>query len=98
MPVYFVAFQTVKDQAKLDEYSAKVVETIPPEMKVLAIDANVELLEGDEAPRTVILEFPTREDFRRWHDSPEYQAIAHLRKEGAPGTAVIAEGFVMPDA
>lgn len=44
-------------------------------------------------PRTVVLEFPSREVFRTWYDSPEYQAILPLRLESAPGTLLLAEGF-----
>jgi len=96
MSVYFVAMQDVKDQAKLDQYLEKVGTTLPADLKVLSIDAEPELIEGSATRRTVLLEFDSREDFRRWYDSDAYQAIAQLRKDAGPATVLLAEGFVPP--
>jgi uncharacterized protein (DUF1330 family) len=46
-----------------------------------------------DLPRTVIVEFQTREAFRAWYDSPEYQAILPMRLEAAPGTLIVANGL-----
>jgi uncharacterized protein (DUF1330 family) len=53
-----------------------------------------EVVEGEiEYPRTVILEFPSREDFHAWYDSADYQAILPLRLESTPGTLIVVRGL-----
>ena len=93
MAVYFVAQGRVDDRAKLDEYQAQVGTTLTPDLKVLAIDETPEVIEGEVTyPRTVLLEFPSRESFRDWYDSDAYQAVAGLRKDAVTGYALLAEG------
>jgi len=95
MSVYFVVNGTVKDEALLAEYGRAVGATaglVP--MKVLTADGGCEVVEGTPAgPRTVILEFASRDDFRKWYDSPEYQKIVGQRLEATDGFAVLAKGF-----
>lgn len=93
MSVYLVAQARVTDQAKLDEYLAKVAATLPAEVKILSIDETAEIVEGEVGPRTVIIEFPSRESFRAWYDSPAYQAILPLRTESTDGSLIVADGF-----
>lgn len=98
MPVYAVAQGRVENREMLDEYLAKVGETVTPEMKILAIDETPEIVECPcDRPRTVVLEFPSKEDFRAWYDSSEYQAVAPLRQNSVSGWLVVAEGFVPPE-
>ena len=60
----------------------------------MAFDETPEVVEGTiDYPRTVIVEFATREAFRAWYDSPEYRAILPLRFEAAPGTLIVAQGL-----
>ena len=74
---------------------AKAVATFTPDVKILAFDLEPEIVEGPVThPRTVLLEFPSREAFRAWYDSPEYQAVLPLRLQSVAGTLVVAEGFV----
>lgn len=97
MPVYLVAQGRIEDQETHDEYMAKAVPTLPPAARVVVFDLEPEVVEGPVThPRTVILEFPSREAFRAWYDSPEYQAALPLRLESVAGTLVVAEGFVPP--
>ena len=98
MSVYVVASGRIDNPEMLNEYLGKASATIPPEAQVLAVDETAEVVEGDvQPPRIVIIEFPSRESFRGWYDSPEYQAVVGLRLEAAPGTMVVAEGFTPPD-
>ena len=97
MSVYVVASGRIDNPEMLNEYLGKAGATIPPEAQVLAVDETAEVVEGDvQPPRIVIIEFPSRESFRGWYDSPEYQAVVGLRLESAPGTMVVAEGFTPP--
>jgi uncharacterized protein (DUF1330 family) len=47
--------------------------------------------------RMIILEFPSEERVREWLSSPEYQAIAPLREDGAEIRAVRLEGYAEED-
>lgn len=95
MPVYVVAQGRIVNRKMLDEYVAKALPTIESYgARVIAYDESPEIVEGPiDHPRTVILEFPSREAFRAWYDSPAYQAALPLRLESTPGTLIVAEGF-----
>ena len=42
--------------------------------------------------RVVILEFPTFEAAKAWHDSPAYQQIAEHRYKGGDYRCIVVEG------
>lgn len=95
MSVYVVAQGRIEDRAKLDQYIGKALPTIQKHGgRVVAFDESPEVVEGEVAhPRTVVLEFESREAFRAWYDSPEYQEILPLRLESTPGTLIVANGL-----
>ena len=95
MPVYVVAQGRIEDREMLDEYVAKVIPTIQSAGgRILGFDESPEVVEGEVAhPRTVILEFQSREAFRAWYDSPGYQAILPLRLRSTPGTLIVVDGL-----
>ena len=95
MPVYAVAQGRIENRELLDRYVAQALPTIRAHGgRVVAFDETPEVVEGEiEYPRTVIVEFATREAFRKWYDSPEYQAILPQRFEAAPGTLIVAQGL-----
>jgi uncharacterized protein (DUF1330 family) len=39
-----------------------------------------------------VLRFATKAAARAWYESPEYQAIKHLRADNSEGIGVFAEG------
>jgi uncharacterized protein (DUF1330 family) len=91
MPVYAIAQGRVHDREKHDAYVA-AVPTLPAEAKLLSFDLDPEVIEGPVIhPRTVIIEFPTRESFLAWYNSPQYQKVRHLRLESVEGTMVLAK-------
>lgn len=100
MAVYVVAQARVRDRKLLEEYLEKGRPTLEGhEARIVAYDETPEIIEGTvETPRTVIMEFPSHDAFRAWYDSPEYQAVLSLRLRAAPGTMVVAKGFVPPAA
>ena len=95
MSVYVVAQGRVENRKMLDEYVAKVIPTIQSGgARIVAVDESPEVVEGEiEHPRTVILEFPSREAFRAWYDSDAYQAMLPLRLESTPGTLIVVNGL-----
>jgi uncharacterized protein (DUF1330 family) len=95
MPVYVVAQGRLENPEMLGEYVSKVMPTIRSGGgRILGFDESVEVVEGEIGnPRTVIIEFPTREAFRSWYDSADYQEIISLRTESAPGTLILVSGL-----
>ena len=95
MPVYAIAQGRIENREMLDRYVAKVIPTIESGGgRILGFDESPEVVEGEVAyPRTVILEFPSREVFRAWYDSAEYQAILPLRLDSTPGTLIVINGL-----
>ncbi|MET0147786.1 MAG: DUF1330 domain-containing protein, partial [Acidimicrobiales bacterium] len=58
-----------------------------------------EVLEGEwHGTRTVIVEYPSVEQARKWYESDGYQAALPLRRAASNGNVVIATGFVLGDA
>ena len=98
MPVYLVAQGRITDREKLDAYMSSVGDTITPDMKILAVDETPEVVEGSaDPPRTVVIEFASRDAFRAWYDSDAYQGVIQLRLDSVEGNLVVAEGFVPPE-
>ena len=77
----------------LDEYAQKAAATLPANADALAVDEHAEVVEGEVASRTVLIEFPSKATFRTWSDSPAYQEFVHLRPHAADGHLVVAEGL-----
>ncbi len=100
MPVYAVAQGRIENRKMLDEYVGKVIPTIQAHGgRVIGFDESPDVVEGKiEFPRTVILEFESRDAFREWYDSPEYQAVLPLRLESTPGTLILVNGLAAPGA
>jgi uncharacterized protein (DUF1330 family) len=81
MSVYFVAQITIHDRAGYSRYEAGFMPVIEKyKGRLLAVDENPEVVEGTwNCTRTVLIEFPTRDDAMAWAGSAEYQAIAKHR-------------------
>ena len=95
MPVYVIAQGRIENPEMLSDYVSKVVPQIQSGGgRILGFDESPEIIEGEVShPRTVILEFPSRQAFRDWYESDAYQAILPLRLESAPGTLIVVNGF-----
>lgn len=93
MAGYFIANYTITNQAEYTRYLAAV----GPVLKAhgadnIVVDRGCELLEGSAGQVTVVLRFATKAAAKAWYESPEYQAIRHLRTDNTEGIGVIAEG------
>jgi uncharacterized protein (DUF1330 family) len=95
MPVYFIAQIDIHDQAGYDKYAEQAGPSmVGIDAKPLAIDDHPVPLEGNwVGPRTVMLEFPDEAAFRKWYDSPAYQAAAKLRKAATTSNAILLHGL-----
>ena len=98
MSVYAIAQGKIENRNMLDEYVAKVLPTIDSHGgRVVAFAEIPEIIEGTtDHPRTVIVEFSSRDAFHAWYNSPEYQEILPLRLDSTPGTFILVDGFTPP--
>jgi uncharacterized protein (DUF1330 family) len=95
MSVYFIVNSTITDPALLDEYVAAAGATLAGlDMTLRVATTEAETIEGQPAgSRVVVLEFPDRDAFHAWYDSPAYQAIIGMRLSSTNGFAVLVDGF-----
>jgi uncharacterized protein (DUF1330 family) len=94
MKAYVIALETIHDQAMFDEYRKQVIPTLAAfDGKFVARGGHYTVLEGEwQHPRTVIIEFPSREAAQGWYDSAAYQKIIALRHKSSTGNLVILDG------
>ena len=93
MAGYFVANYTITNQAGYQEYLAAVGPILQAHgSESIIVDRGCEPLEGSPGQVTVVLRFATKAAVEAWYQSPEYQAIKHLRTDNTEGIGVIAEG------
>ena len=99
MSGYLIANYNITNPEGYQAYTAAVVPTIMAHGgEILVAGPGSEAVEGEPGTVTVILKFPSKEALRGWYDSPEYQAILHLRTDNSEGHLVFADGFVAPGA
>jgi uncharacterized protein (DUF1330 family)/ketosteroid isomerase-like protein len=97
---YVILTEDVRDQAAMREYGRVSAPSLGEhDGRVLVMDDSVEVLEGTwHGTRTVVVEFPSVEQARRWYASSSYQAALPLGQASADSRVVIAEGFSLPEA
>lgn len=85
MPAYWVARSRIVDPVAYKRYTDRVPAILAAHGgKVLARGGRYEILEGPEDfQRFVVIEFPSLEQAKACHASPEYQEASALRKDGA---------------
>lgn len=95
MSCFFVAHIAIHDDREYEKYLARVDEVFAKfNGRYLAVDPSPEPLEGNpRAGRTVLIEFPNKEELLRWYKSPEYQAILQHRLAAAHCEAAIVSGL-----
>jgi uncharacterized protein (DUF1330 family) len=95
MKAYLIAAETIHDEAMFAEYREQVVDTVGLfGGQFIARGGKQTVLEGQwQHPRTVIIEFSTREAAEAWYKSPDYQKIIGLRLNSTRGDLVILDGM-----
>jgi uncharacterized protein (DUF1330 family) len=94
MSAYLIAVETVHDEAMFAEYRKHVIATLEAfGGRFVARGGKLTVLEGEwQHPRTVIIEFPSRESAEGWYKSADYQKIIGLRLKSTSGNLVILDG------
>lgn len=95
MSAYVIVDIEVTDPVGYEEYKKMAqAAVVLYGGRYLARGGPNETLEGDwRARRLVILEFPSVEQARKWHDSPEYAPALALRNRTARANMVVVEGI-----
>lgn len=98
MPAYVIVTIDIRDPVAYQRY----IQVAPPSIglyggRYLTRGGAVEVLEGHWTPRRfVVLEFPSMERAKAWHDSPEYAPAKALRQSCATSLLLLAEGLPEP--
>lgn len=96
MPAYCLFdILEITDEDKFEEYRTKVFATVEQyNGRYLVIGGQYEKLEGDWSPVfPVVIEFPDKDQAKRWYDSAEYREIKDLRVDGTRSNGVVLEGL-----
>ena len=98
MPAFVIVSIDIHDPVLSERYKALAPSSIGVYGgKYLTRGGAVEVLEGEWTPRRfVILEFPSMEKAKAWHDSPEYAPAKALRDSCARSLMLLAEGLPVP--
>jgi uncharacterized protein (DUF1330 family) len=94
MAAYVVANVRVEDAERYQEYRSRVPATVERYGgRFLVRGGRAEPLEGSYEPeRVVILEFPSYEQAKAWHESEEYRPLLELRQATSTGDLILVEG------
>ncbi len=95
MTVYIVAKITINDRDTYSKYEEGFMDIFSQyKGKVLAVDEAPHLLEGEWAcTRTILAEFPDKDEAMSWYKSEAYQALAQHRFAASDGNIVVINGF-----
>ena len=96
MPAYIVVSIDVHDAKRYEEYIAAAPASVASHGgHYIVRNGKRETLEGDwdDLARFVVLEFPTYEQAKAWHDSDDYAPIRRIREESATSRMIVIEGF-----
>ena len=96
---YVIITEAIHDAAGMDAYGqASMPSIVEHGARILAVDEQVEVLEGEwHGTRTVVLGFDSVDAARRWYSSDSYRAALPLRQAASDCNAVILTGFEGPD-
>jgi uncharacterized protein (DUF1330 family) len=98
MTAYLVATYRITDPQGYEPYVPAVVPLLMAAgCEILAADYESQALEGAPDHVTVILKFASKAAAMAWYETPEYQAIKHLRTDHSEGTIVLVDQWVAPE-
>ena len=95
MPHYFIAQIKINDPNEYQKYIDKAGAIFKKyNGKYLAVDNNPKVLEGEwDYSRTVLISFPSQQDFDSWYNSIEYQSILKHRLKAADCDTILLVGL-----
>ena len=91
--IWIAVYEKIESMEILKKYATKATEAISKYSgKFLVRGGKNITLEGNQSPRTVIVEFPTFEDAEKCYNSNEYQEAHDILKGSAKRNLQIVEG------
>ncbi len=94
MAAYVIVDIDIFDPAGFGEYRKAIVPLVEKYGgKYVAVDDQIETLEGDWSPkRIVMIEFPSMERAQEWFGCAEYRPLCEIRKRTAKTNMILVEG------
>jgi uncharacterized protein (DUF1330 family) len=94
MSAYVISDVTIRDPVNADAYRERAARSIVQHGgRYLVRGGPIEVLEGDWAPRTIVIaEFPDMDQARAWYRSPEYAAALEFRDAALSRNLILVEG------
>ena len=92
--IWIAVYEKIEDMETLKKYAVKATSAIGKYSGKFIVRGGKNItLEGNQSPRTVIVEFPTFEDAKKCYNSEEYvEARKHL-ENNATREHIIFEGM-----
>ena len=91
--IWIAVYEKIENTETLKKYAVKATAAIGKYSgKFLVRGGKNITLEGNQSPRTVIVEFPTYEDAEKCYNSDEYQEAYNILKGSAERNLQIIEG------
>ncbi|HLP72869.1 MAG TPA: DUF1330 domain-containing protein [Bacteroidales bacterium] len=95
MAHYFSAQIRIKDPEEYERYLGNFDEIFSGHKgEILAVDESPTVVEGRwNYTKSVLIRFPSREDFEDWYFSKDYQQILKYRLNAAECDSILIEGY-----
>ena len=92
--IWIAVYEKIENGETLKKYAVKATEAIGKYSgKFLVRGGKIITLEGNQSPRTVIVEFPTFTDAEKCYNSDEYQEALNILKGSVKRNLQIIEGI-----
>ena len=92
--IWIAVYEKIENTETLKKYAVKATSAIGKYSgKFIARGGKNITLEGNQSPRTVIVEFPTFEDAKKCYNSDEYQQAHDILKGSVKRNLQIIEGI-----
>ena len=92
--IWIAVYEKIENMETLKKYATKAAEAIGKYSgKFLVRGGKNITLEGNQSPRTVIVEFPTFADAEKCYNSDEYQEAHNILKGSVKRNLQIIEGI-----
>jgi uncharacterized protein (DUF1330 family) len=94
MTAYVIVEMTVTDPVRIEDYRKLAGASVAQHGgRFVVRGGRSETLDGDWRPqRLVVIEFPSLDQAKRWHASPEYRRACEIRNRAASTRMVAVEG------
>ena len=92
--IWIAVYEKIENMETLKKYAAKATVAIGKYSGKFVVRGGKNItLEGNQSPRTVIVEFPTFEEAEKCYNSDEYQEAYSILKDSVKRNLQIIEGI-----